>query len=528
MTQARKPGAEMGRKPRTGRKPAPRRKPPGATAPAPIIDYADFCRERGLHWPAGLPEMLAGPVGKTLTSLYYWPDRDSKETNSLAHGLALLASAVEPPPPHLLPLMPVDSRSIACAACVTHEQWGDPLGAEPGPAPCAVVRWHLGACPPAEQGAILDSDAALYVDSVAEELMLRPKMLGQLRRAGDWYQSTFIDQRRQPRSHDLKPFQVACQNVIIGLASAWQDVTFDGLRVEHYLTCEAPHLAAHEGDRALLAILLCEAFQAGGTMEIRFGAPGYEVALPPSLERYARSYALPLGAEEKGSISPAEARRLFLAVTPMTDDLRGRVADAIDRGLIAPERLCYSLMANHWDRTELDYILATSPQAASILTGGADVENRLARQVEIETCRAALMAGMLVRRLASTDAGAGGAKGVRQFEDDRSEIRSQMIEEEGAIAIAGFKSGIPWLQNGTRADADFLIAVPRGFPLPSDLDCVERLAEAWPEAMVALLVPGDMAELLAVDEPVLLCPERLAQLDAQAEGRLRAMELGRA
>lgn len=520
MTEARKTGTGKGHKPA-----ATRSKPPGPAAPALAADYINFCRERGLHWPAGLVEALASPVGNALSTLYYWPDRDPKQINSLSHGLALLNSAVEPPPPHLLPLMPVDSRSIACAACVTHEQWGDLPGAEPGPAPCAVVRWHLGACPPAEQGAVLDSDASLYLESVAEELALRPKMLGQLCRAGERYQSTFIDQRREPRSHDLKPFQVACQNVIIGLASAWQDVTFDGLRVEHYLTCEAPHLATYEGDRALLAILLCEAFQAGGTMEIRFGAPGYEVALPPSLERYARSHALPLGAEEKGSISPAEARRLFLAVTPMTADLRDRVYDAIDRGLIAPERLCYSLMANHWDATELDYILATSPQAASILTGGAEIEHRFARQVEIETCRAALMVGILVRRLASTD---GGARGVRQFEDDRAEVHSRVIEEEGAVAITGFKGRIPWLKTGMPADADLLIAVPRGFPLPADIECVKRLAEAWPEAMVALLVPGDMAELLPPQGRVLLCPDRLAQLDAQAERRLRAMELGRA
>lgn len=505
------------------------RKAPDRPPAARKVDYGGFCSERALYCPAGLPHLLAGPLGKALDQLVYWPDRDPGQPNSLAHGLDLLTRAVEPPPPNLLPLIPVDARSIACAVCFTQEESDDAEAAAQEAAPCSVVRWHLGACPPFAQGALLDSDAELYLDSIASELAVRPQMLGRLRDVAARYQSEFVDRKRRPRSHQLKPIQVACQNVIVGLATMYQDVTFDGLRVEHYLACEAPHLAAHEGDRALLAILLCEAFQCGGTMEIRFGAARGESGLPESLRRYGRTLGIALGAEDRSAISPAEARTLFLAITPMTDDLRERCADAMDRGLIAPERLCFTLMANHWDAQELDYILATSPRAASILAGGTAAEDQLARLAELETCRAALMAGMFARRLSSRDGAASSQDGVRVFEDSRADVQVRVLDEAGAIALARPEEGIPWLR-AAAVGADRggpLIAVPRGLPVPADLACVATLAKAHPDATVALLVPADMAALLPPGQPLLVCPDRLAQLDAQVERRLAALELGR-
>lgn len=508
------------------------RKRPGAPAPArrAEADYSEFCRERDLRWPAGVPRVLAGRAGRELDALIYWPQGDPGDANSLAHAVRLLESAVMPPPPNLLPLIPVDERSIACASCVTHDQWGLPRGSAEGPAPCEVVRWHLGPIRPSEQGAVLDTDAADYLESVAEEMAIRPRMLQRIRQVASWYQENYVRHERRPRGHVLRPIQVACQNVIVGLATVRQDVTFDGLRVEDYLTCEVPHLAAREGDRALLAMLLCEAFQGGGTMEIRFGESSRESGIPPSLRRYARSLALPVGTSDPNSIAPAEARRLFLTVTPMTGDLPARCADAIDRGIIAPERLCYTLMSNLWNAAELDYILATSSRAASILTGGAAVEDRASRLAEFETCRAALMVGMAIRRIESNDSAGGGSEPVRVFEDSRAPARSRVIEDAGAVFISGLNGAVPWLRGGEvpRNPARGLIVVPRGLPVPADVDRLAELREAHPGIMVALLVPADMADLLPGDQAVMACPDRLAQLDASIERKLVALDLGRA
>jgi hypothetical protein len=86
-----------------------------------------------------------------------------------------------------------------------------------------------------------------------------------MRQIATQYQEKYVSCGRLPRGWVERPVQLACQNVIIGLSAFAHDAEFDGLRVPAYLTCEVPHLATHEGNRALCALMLCDAYHSGGT-----------------------------------------------------------------------------------------------------------------------------------------------------------------------------------------------------------------------------------------------------------------------
>lgn len=487
----------------------------------------------GLRLPDGVAQMLEGQVGRDLRSLVYWPGGDPRQANSLSTGGRLLGDAVWEAPDNYLPILPVDEESIACLVCA---RTGDDA-ADAGDLGGEVVRWHLGAIDERYQGWLIDSDAAAYLASVAEELAGRPPSLERVKSRAEIYYAEYLEQLNasggkggeRPRSFVQRPVQLACQNVIIGLAVLQQDSTFDGLRVRDYLTCEAPHLATHEANRAMAALFLCDAFQCGGTMEIRFGPPDRRQPVPAALRRYGRAQGIEIGAEDPAAVTPAEARRLFMAVTPMPDDLRMRTAAWFDRGLLSPERICFTLMASVWSALELDYLLATSPRALSILEGGAPTELRRARLAEAESCRAALMAGMLHRRVTAHD-GAGVGSGVRVFEDAREATPWTVLEETGAVAIAMNPAQLPWRALGRAPDPapgrEAAILLPRALPTPMDLDQLRACAAEHPDAEVLLLVPTDMAELVPSDIPLLVCPDRLGELDAAIERKLGASRIG--
>ncbi len=514
----------MSEKPRSAVRPT--------TAAADLYDT--LCEQRGLRWPAGVSFLLRGKVGNQLSNLIYWPNGSADQRNSLAFGLKLLESAIDRPPANLIPLVPVDDRSIACMVCVSRADWNEDEPDLAGPAPSAVVRWHLGAIPAHHQGALLDTDAYDYLQSVADELASRRDAVAQTHTVARRYYQDYVGNAnpKRPRKHIQRPIQLACQNVIVGLATLQQDATFDGLRVRNYVTCDVPHLATHEANRALLALLLCDAFQSGGTMELRFGHPKAEKEVPPALRRYARTMGLDAGKEDPLAITPAEARRLFLAVTPMPDELRDRAAVILDRGILAPERLCFTLMSGTWGPAEIAYLLATSSRVESILRGGTGFDRRRERLAEAESCRAALMAGTLFRRLSSKDVAAGGADGVRVFEDAANPIDFSVLDEEGAIAYLGFTGAPPWwarkVPPPTLDPTTPLIVVPRGLPTPSDVRLVQDLADRHPESVVALLTPADAVELVRADIPLLRCPDRVKELDTQIERRNLAMRIGRA
>ncbi len=491
--------------------------------------YDAFCAEHGLRVPERLQAALSQGVGEHLAPLLYSPVGGSDQANSLAWALEMLRESVIPPPPNHLPLIPVDDVSIACAVCPSVDHSGRELEDES----CEVVRWHLGRIDPQYQGALLDSDAAAFLHSVAEELCARQSGLESVRRRAERYQEQYLDRGVRPRAHNPRPIQLACQNVIVGLAVLQQDPRFDGLRVLDYLTCEAPHLATHEANRAMAALLLCDAFQNGGTMEIRFGERNQEAPVPPALRRYGRSVGLSLGTDDPNAITPEEARDLFLAVTPMPDDLRARSYDLIDRGVISPERLCFTLMSAIWRAFELDYILATSSRVPSILEGGAPPEFRRARLAEVEVCRAALMTGMLLRRLDNADAAAQAADGVRVFEDGSVGVAWTIHEDLGAVAMTEVPEGrLPWAPRGREqlamTSAGVLIVVPRALPTPFDCQLVQDLRTEHPAATVALLIPSDMLDTVSAEVPVLLCPDRLGELDVEIERNLGKSRTGRA
>lgn len=433
----------------------------------------------------------------------------------------------------LLPLCLVDEASIACVVIDDEIE---------GLVPGAVVRLHLdGEVAPEDQFRLLDIDPALYIGSLQTELEARQAGFDRvLDEIGPAYEETYLENEKRARDFIVRPVRIACQNVIVALGAIAQDSSFDGLSVPAWQTCEVPHVAAHEANRALAALTLADAFQNGGTMEIRFDRrvritrgdeelayPGHpEGAVPASLRRLGRTVGVALGAEDPGAISPAEARELFLAITPMPPSLRMRVADASERRGITPERLCFTLLSQVWRELELDFILACSTRAGSILEGGADWRSRSARQAEMEVCRAALMTGMLHRRLNGNDP-AGAEGGARVVEDTSRGIECEVLDELGAVAFEGLKPGepLPWGAPGA-ADGASVTVFPRTFIGEDTVRKVDRLQAEGHSVAVAVPRDADIEEA-RLRAPLLRCPDRIADLDKQAEDRLLTARISR-
>ncbi len=411
-------------------------------------------------------------------------------------------------------------------ACVVCSSLGEPSG------PSEVRRWHLGRIPEQFQSGLLDVDVASYVDSVAEELRSRSTGLGVMTGIAARYQREFGETGTRPRGTDLRPVQLACQNVVVGLATLRQDALFDGLRVSVFLTCETPHVATHEANRAMAALILCDAFQNGGTMEVRFGDRGKELFVPPALARFARTVGVALGSDDPHCISPAEARDLFLAATPIPEDLRMRCEELMDRRLISPERLCYTLMAAVWSPIELDYIAATSSRVEDILRGGSPEGGYGVHLAEVEVCRAAVMVGMLQRHIDNSGEAGRATKSVRVFEDRMAQVSWSILGEVGAVAVVGLATdNLPWVRDAAGTDETgkpgAMICVPRGLPIPADYELVRELQVQHPEATVTLLSSADMVHTIPGDLRVLACPDRLADLDADIERRFAMLRVGR-
>ena len=444
--------------------------------------------------------------------------------HSLEEALGLLGESSS----GILPLAAVDGESIAVVA-LTDKFATMTKG--------FVYRLFLKEVSPRSQLDLIDTDPILYITSLEAELGSREaghsRVLDEI---GPAFQASHIDKGKRPRDYIVRPIRIACQNVIVGLAAIAQESSFDGLSVLAWQTCEVPHVATHEGNRALAALTLCDAFQNGGTMEIRFdrnatlyrgntkfqydGHP--EGRVPASLRRYGRSVGVDVGIEDEAAITPSEARDLFLAVTPMPAGLRQRVDIATNTFGLAPERICFTLLAQIWREIELDFILATSDRAGSILEGGALWEDRPARKAESDIARAALMAGMFFRRLNGHDSAAAD-NDVRVIEDRGAGIEWSIDDRNATVTFSNLSGGdIPWV-SGLGGHTSLTVA-PRVYPSHGELSEL-ALESGTP---LGIIVPRD-ASLPEVPAGVfvLRCPDRLAEIDKTIEQKLSKLRMSR-
>jgi hypothetical protein len=245
--------------------------------------------------------------------------------------------------------------------------------------------------------------------------------------------------------------------------------------------------------------------------------------VPASLRRFGRTVGVKLGAKDPAAISPAEARALFRAVTPMPGDLRDRVDFATANEGIAPERLYYALMTGTWHPLELDFLLATTDRTASIVSGGSSWQDRSARQAESEACRAGLMASMLFNRLNNRDS-AGDADGVRVLEDNRQGVEWHVDDDWASVEFTSLDAAqpLPWCGYGP---ASQVRVFPRTIVTARTLVTVRA---AQNDGLAMLLVPRDCTSQLPADIHVLRCPDRLADLDKAIEGKLLTSRIARA
>lgn len=488
---------------------------------------AEFDR-RGLIFPEGLRQIM--PIE---SFEHAGPLLVSDAIDDPAEAFELLLASAQEPPANLFPIAAVDESSLACVVCAPIELKDEDVGE-------FVVRWHLDDVPPEHQAGILDVDLVAYVTSLDEELAARAVGLDRmLDEIGPAYQQSHLRHEKRPRDFVVRPVRIACQNVIVGLAAIAQEASFDGLNVVGWQTCEVPHVATHEANRALAALMLCDAFQNGGTMEIRFdrsarvafgsrtfsydGHP--EGQVPASLRRYGRTVGVMLGEEDAGAIVPGEARELFLAVTPMRPELRRSVEHEIGSRGTAPERLCFALLSGVWREIELDWILTTSLCGSSILAGGADWQERTARQTEMEICRTAMMAGMLFARLDGRDT-ASDEGGPRVVEDQRVGVDWHIDTELAAVRLAGrdLDQPLPWLGGRVENPKEPLTVLPRSIVTAEVRETVTRLAEEGP---VAVLLPRDAPEPQLGAGLVMWCPDRLSDLDKAVEAKLLTSRVSR-
>lgn len=453
---------------------------------------------RELEIPVSLMRALTSIPAEGLEDLVYRARPPDDRPPALSWALALLRTAVQPAPRNLVPLMPVDDRSLACVVCGPAEDSGLPIG--------TVIRWHLDDIPLRAQGQILDVGVDDYLDMRSREMAARDTGFQRMDKIAELYHKDYGEKGISARSYIKRPIRLAVQNVIVGLAAWEYDQKFNALYVSAWQVCETPHLAAHEATRGLLALTLGEAFRCGSTMEIRFhGHP--EGGVPAAVRQFARIHGISL--QQPKSILPIESRKLLWQVCGLDPSLRESLQRIAEAGLLTPERACYSMLAGVWAAAGLDYLIRTAPLVAErVLRGGSSPLDWQAHRIELRLARRAFLVERLV-------VATGRSADDDTFEDSPHQLRWHVNGNSEGIVVSDVSTKPAWVgAEHLREDA---LILPRDMLDPADM--VDG-------ALFLIPLDGVMPE--AMNGQVIRAPWTLTEIDREVGVRMHALATARA
>jgi len=360
-----------------------------------------------------------------------------------------------------------------------------------------------------------------------------------------------------PRSHVWRPYRFCVQDVVLGLTVIRHDRKYNRLEVDVFLTAEIPEYEYDSGCRALALILLSDAYKSGGSMEIRFTKHVEGGKVPDELCQMADRLGIRLSHARQGGISPAEAKRLYLALSDFSKKVADKVMSLEDEGRLSAASVCYAMHHGVWTAPEIDIILHGSRFPESILTGSLPAEVWHLFQHDLLIGRNALTGAYLDRQLSRREHSIEEQKQsesqtIVELEDDE---RSLQIDFEPKHWAKIYRLGpdekpiaIPWLHNPSRPlmmlpDQPLWVllrtrdAYDLEFTFEKDITEAVELRQKE-NVQVCILVPGDFRRLATHFEHlrqqindnnigIIVCPEFIDQLDGEMQKRFESVKVMR-
>lgn len=363
------------------------------------------------------------------------------------------------------------------------------------------------------------------------------------------FDENFTWKSKLPRNDELRPLRFCVRDILLGFVAFHHSVDFNCLLVDTCLVSDPPQFDPNSGARMMVISLLSEAFKFGGSLEVRFSNNVEGGRVPRAIVEFAAKLGIRLSSVAKGLLLPHESREFYLAASDFSEPLIKGIRNLSSRGLLSPERACYTVHHGVWTRSELESIVLGAPEPDALLAGGSAYRARHIDLAVLSFARMAVLGGWLDRKL------------LRRERTTQSGTALDLEDDVLPISIAFDPSllfkryvclsdtvEIPWDSTGVNRQlpaGDELCVLIRARDLAGldrhisdDIKAAsEMLGSGAHHTQAGLLVPRDFdfladarkselnTEAKRLGVSILVCPETAFALDVDARRRMDASRI---
>lgn len=207
------------------------------------------------------------------------------------------------------------------------------------------------------------------------------------------------------RAKDWHEMRSSVHDQIVGLTAFKHNEKFNGLEVDVFISTDHPDYEPGCGTRALMILLLSDAYRNGATMEIRFTRFDRKTKkrvpdrIPEELMTLLRENKIRLSRYKQGIITYNEAVNLYASILGLTNELKEKIKGYETEGRLSLQGVCYIISSRLWTIEEASWILFNCPIPEGVLFGKDVPEDRMKYLESLGYGRAALAVTKLRSKL---------------------------------------------------------------------------------------------------------------------------------
>lgn len=219
-------------------------------------------------------------------------------------------------------------------------------------------------------------------------------------------------------------------DLVVGLTAFRYNESFNGIEVDTFLSTEHRDYENGHGTKALIALILADAYKNGTSMEVRFR----EKNIPKNLLSVLKSFDIKLQNQNEGIISHSESISIFSSLLGIQSDTKEKIQTLEKAKEATLQGVCFLINSRVWTTEEVNWLIINAPRVKAIIFGRDNPENRINYSESLSLGRCALALTKFKEKVQISS------------EDETNELEIKITNQ--LFLVSSFKScSVDWLKD---------------------------------------------------------------------------------
>lgn len=185
------------------------------------------------------------------------------------------------------------------------------------------------------------------------------------------------------KARDWRIHRCCVHDLVVGLTAFKYSEAFNGIEVDVFITTDHPDYEEGHGTKALMTLILSDAYRNGTSMEVRFtkfdSKEKKRVAdnIPKSLLVTLNSFGIKLQKYAHGIITHEESIIIFSSLLGIQEDAKTKIKNLELTNEATLQGVCFLINSRVWTIEQINWLIINAERVKAVIFGRDNPENRI-------------------------------------------------------------------------------------------------------------------------------------------------------